>query len=120
MKALSVRQPWADLISRGIKLIELRTWRTSYRGPLLICASKRKYSDLPVGVAVAYTHLVDIRPATYLDASLACCLPLPNEFAWILERTTAISQPFSVSGKLSLFEVAIPKMENHVSIYRNP
>ena len=39
MKALSIRQPWAWLIAAGHKLIENRTWRTAYRGPLLIHAS---------------------------------------------------------------------------------
>lgn len=40
MKALSIRQPWAWLILHGGKDIENREWRTSYRGPVLIHASK--------------------------------------------------------------------------------
>ncbi|EPS1221628.1 ASCH domain-containing protein [Burkholderia cenocepacia] len=40
MKALSIRQPWAWLAANGHKDIENRTWPTSYRGPLLIHASK--------------------------------------------------------------------------------
>ncbi|RQS39750.1 ASCH domain-containing protein [Burkholderia sp. Bp8990] len=40
MKALSIRQPWAWLIVNGHKDIENRTWRTAYRGPVLIHASK--------------------------------------------------------------------------------
>ncbi|HDR9153839.1 TPA: ASCH domain-containing protein [Burkholderia vietnamiensis] len=40
MKALSIRQPWAWLIAAGHKDIENRTWRTSYRGQLLIHASQ--------------------------------------------------------------------------------
>ena len=32
VKVLSVRQPFADLIVRGIKEIENRTWQTPYRG----------------------------------------------------------------------------------------
>ena len=39
MKILSVRNPWAWLLVAGHKDIENRTWRTSYRGPLLIHAS---------------------------------------------------------------------------------
>ena len=34
MKALSIRQPWAELIMQGRKTLELRTWRTNYRGAL--------------------------------------------------------------------------------------
>lgn len=40
MKVISVRQPWANLIVRGVKPVENRTWATAYRGPLLIHASK--------------------------------------------------------------------------------
>ncbi|MFN5288139.1 MAG: ASCH domain-containing protein [Planctomyces sp.] len=40
MKALSIRQPFASLIAAGKKTVELRTWYTHYRGPLLICAAK--------------------------------------------------------------------------------
>ena len=41
MKVLTIRQPWATLIVRGIKDVENRTWATSYRGPLLIHAARR-------------------------------------------------------------------------------
>ena len=39
MKTLSIRQPFASLICRGIKTIENRSWDTTYRGRLLIHAS---------------------------------------------------------------------------------
>jgi hypothetical protein len=39
MKAISIKQPWAQLIARGEKTIELRTWATNHRGPLLIVSS---------------------------------------------------------------------------------
>jgi hypothetical protein len=39
--ALSIRQPWADLILLGRKDIENRTWRTNFRGTVLIHASQR-------------------------------------------------------------------------------
>lgn len=42
MKALSIKQPWASLIAHGIKPIENRTWKTSYRGPIYIHASAPK------------------------------------------------------------------------------
>lgn len=40
MKALSIKQPWAELILRGIKDVENRSWETAYRGQLLIHAGK--------------------------------------------------------------------------------
>lgn len=40
--ALSIRQPWAWLIVNGYKPVENRNWPTSYRGPVLIHASKTR------------------------------------------------------------------------------
>jgi len=41
MKALSVIMPWPYLIMKYGKDIENRTWRTDYRGRILIHASKK-------------------------------------------------------------------------------
>lgn len=45
MKALSIKQPWASLISHGIKNIENRTWKTHFRGKIYIhsSADKKQY-----------------------------------------------------------------------------
>lgn len=40
-KALAIMQPWAWLIANGHKDVENRSWRTRYRGPVLIHASKK-------------------------------------------------------------------------------
>ena len=40
MKALSIRQPWANLILKAGKDIENRCWSTRIRGRILIHASK--------------------------------------------------------------------------------
>lgn len=40
MLALSIRQPWATLIMRGVKDIENRNWRTPVRGRVLVHAAK--------------------------------------------------------------------------------
>lgn len=39
MKALSFRQPWANLAALGLKPVDNRPWRTDYRGPLYIHAA---------------------------------------------------------------------------------
>jgi hypothetical protein len=39
MRILSIRQPWAHLITQGSKSIENRSRPTKYRGPVLIHAS---------------------------------------------------------------------------------
>lgn len=39
MKVLSIKEPFASLISLGIKKIETRSWKTNYRGEIYIHAS---------------------------------------------------------------------------------
>ncbi len=39
--ALSIRQPWIELILSGLKTIEVRTWSTEYRGELWLHAGKK-------------------------------------------------------------------------------
>ena len=41
MKALTLYQPWATLVAIQAKRIETRSWKTDYRGPLVIHASKK-------------------------------------------------------------------------------
>lgn len=105
MKALSVRQPWASLIASGRKTIEVRTWRTNYRGPLIICASKWPLlPGRPAGVAVCTVTLIDCRQITQDDASAACCDVDPSrEFAWVLADARPLDFLVPVSGKLGLF-----------------
>ncbi len=40
MKVITLTQPWATLVSIGMKMIETRSWSTKYRGPLAIHAAK--------------------------------------------------------------------------------
>jgi hypothetical protein len=45
MRALSILQPWATLLLSGAKHYETRSWKTDYRGPLLIHAGNRLDAD---------------------------------------------------------------------------
>ena len=78
MKALSFRQPWAELILQGRKTMDLRTYRTSHRGPLAIHASRKVERDaclehgldpdnLEAGGVVGVVELVDVIPLTESD-----------------------------------------------------
>ena len=110
MKALSVRQPWASMIARGEKTIEVRSWPTSYRGRLLICAAKKPHKDDPTGVAVAVADLVDCRPFVTRDESAACCGADAGDFAWSLANVRPI-EPVPVSGALGIFTVEVAVVE---------
>ena len=117
MKALSVKQPWASLLATGTKTVECRTWKVSYRGPLLICSSKGdlEFEDgddllvLPGGRTLGVVELVDVRPMTQDDLAAAY---LPEEwhaealkgFAWHVSPLYGVTtQP--IKGKLNLFNV---------------
>jgi hypothetical protein len=68
--ALSIRQPWVELILAGRKTIEVRTWSTKHRGTLWLHAGKRvdvhacrvhhlSPDSLDVGALVGVAELVD-------------------------------------------------------------
>lgn len=112
MMALSVRQPWAALITGGDKTIECRTWSTPYRGPLLICSSGPDVVEagfrFPGGFATAVVELVDVRPMTPADLDAACLDTMPSRpgFAWVFANIVEI-EPSQVKGKLKLFECSL-------------
>jgi ASCH domain-containing protein len=49
MRALTIRQPYAELIMRGEKRAEYRSWCTGYRGLLAIHAGLQFAEDTRVG-----------------------------------------------------------------------
>lgn len=109
MKALSVRQPWAGLIASGRKTIELRSWRTNYRGRLLILAGSTPWRGNhgfelgPRGVVLATVELVDCRMALASDANAACLAPHADWFAWVLRDAQPVTQT-PAKGRLGLYE----------------
>jgi hypothetical protein len=115
MKTLVLRQPWASLVLEGKKTVELRTWTTTHRGPVLIVAGKgvdRKDSarlgrDVdPAGVALCIVDVVDVRSATDVDADAAGCAPdVGREFAWVLANPRAV-RPIAIKGRLGLYELS--------------
>ena len=103
MKAISIKEPWASMIREGRKTIETRTWKTNYRGKILLCASQKPKSDIS-GTAFATAELTDIRPMTKADEKDACCEVYDRAHSWFLENVTPI-RPFPVKGQLGLFDV---------------
>lgn len=125
MKALSVKQPWAALIASGRKTIETRTWKTSYRGPLLIVSSKKpdkyynpsraggyaltmeEWACCVYGCTVCIVHLVDCRPMTEADEEAAGCAVYDGAMSWVLWEPRSTPH-LPVRGMPGLFEVAGP------------
>lgn len=103
MKAISVKQPWANLIARGEKTIETRTWHTPYRGKILIVSSKTPKIE-PAGCALAVCYLAACRAMTKDDEDYACCAVYPGAFSWMLSRAVRIV-PIPVRGQLGIYDV---------------
>ena len=134
MKALSVRQPYADLILTKRKEIELRSWRCEYRGYMLLHASKSPDraecdrlglwpQDDHYGALLCELMLADIIPIRsearwdkwrkwHLDPG-----PFPGPcFAWFVEPRTVFARPIPWRGRLGLFEVPNSAIEQEIPI----
>src|SRR5450830_856781 len=132
-KALSLKQPFAWLIANGYLLVDDRTWRTQYRGPVLIHASKGLYKEyydyllsntdipLPAKDKLGYGGVVGI-------ANLVlCCRPgeLPEGisreqrahfggvhqeyFGFLFEQATPLAL-MPCRGKLGIFEIDVGEL----------
>lgn len=106
MKALSLWPEWAQAVLFGEKWVECRSWKTDYRGDLLICASSKKFTGAIDSHAVCVATLEDIVPFSeeHLDGAGMEEMPKDNSYAWIFGAVTMI-KPFPVKGKERLFEV---------------
>lgn len=127
MKALSVRNPWANDIVYGVKTVEWRSWYTNYRGPLLICSTAKPdpryrefckpYKDYD-GKACGIVTLYDCVPfgREHLKGALAIgenddpnSFPLSeiSGYAWLLKDASLIDA-FPVKGKQGFMNITLP------------
>lgn len=132
MKAISLLQPWATLVVKGIKIIETRNWATPYRGPILIHASLGRagsifagevpfnkyihdFYKLPFGSLIGFVNLADVIPAEALlmtdDHIDRFTLEQKafgdygeGRYAWILEDAVAFNAPIPARGTLRIWE----------------
>lgn len=110
MKAISIRQPFAWAIIAGLKLVENRTWRTHYRGPIAIHAGQ---SEVDLGSIPEAPHRLYFGGLIGL-VDLIDCVPLGSApesrwtlgpWCWILANPRPILEPIPWKGRLGLFEV---------------
>lgn len=122
MKALSIRQPWADLIIQGKKTLELRNWTVTHRGPLAIHASQtvddaacRLHGIDPrhvsAGVLIGIVNLdatipldADAFAASTAEHLSTAAFKAPL-FGWRLSDPQAFEQPIPYTGRMGLFNV---------------
>ena len=121
MKALSICQPWAWAILHAGKRVENRTWRTPYRGQLLIHASKSRRlltgdyralvpglrglptDQLPFGALVGVVELVDCVPFRQVAGDPFAEGP----WCWLLADPRPLPALVPWKGRLGLFDVEI-------------
>lgn len=127
MKAITIKQPWASLIVVGLKDIENRSWKTNFRGRVLIHAAKspvkggwdalnetqlkksfgykdKLYGDkeeLPFGAILGSVDIVDcVQNHTSPWAE-------KGDWNWVLANPVMFPEPITgVKGKLSFWDYA--------------
>lgn len=112
--ALGIRQPWAELILRGVKTVEVRTLPTNVRGPIYLYSSQ-KTAQIPAAVTAAEQHEIDVaslpkgrlvgtvdivgsRPCVEADEA-AACVPfemMQGKQGWRLARPQRLEEPLKV------------------------
>ncbi|XP_072236203.1 activating signal cointegrator 1 [Leuresthes tenuis] len=76
---LSMHQPWASLLVKGIKRVEGRTWYTPHRGRLWIAAAAKKPTPQEnAEVEAMYRHIYKKEPRFPKDYPTGCLLGCVN------------------------------------------
>lgn len=106
-KAISLKQPWANLIASGKKTIETRKWTTPYRGDLVICSSQTPKIE-PAGYALCIAELYHIEPMKKEHEKKACIEVYPKAQGWFLRNIRPLNPIIPVKGKLGVFDLELP------------
>jgi len=128
MKVLSLTEPFATLIKEKKKWVETRGWKTNYRGPLYIHASRtpiasRDFHDqelmglvenkeMNFGFIICKCNLVDcifmtdeyvsdMKENHYLE--YICGEYRPGRYAWLLEDIEPLNTPIRANGQLNIW-----------------
>jgi predicted transcriptional regulator len=122
-KCLSVSQPFAHLIVKGRKTIELRSWNTAFRGEFLIHAPlKVRVADCKrlgidstslvcgaiVGKAVLYDVKIYQTKKEWQDDSkfhFADCDFSGSRYGFMLKNAKEFKIPIPYKGRLGFFDV---------------
>lgn len=125
-KALSVRQPYADLLTHVLfrddagnyhagKTIEVRSRNTNYRGDVLICSSAVPViPGRPAGVTCGFVELYDVKPvADFTNEDwLQTCIPEPvrplSGYGWMMRNPRRVVE-MPIKGKLGFYDLIVPK-----------
>ena len=112
MKALTIREPWASLIINGYKKYEFRSWKTNYRGKILIHAGLNIEKDM-LNRFKDY-NIMCTKGAIIGEADLVDCILVDNEFNKLLLKEDSL-----VYGKSNHVEKYAWKLDN-INKYEKP
>ena len=119
MKVLTIKEPWASLIVQGFKEYEFRSWKTNYRGKILIHAGLSKenvqrFSDYDLDISsgeiigeAVITDCILVDKAFDQTLSMLDSLVYGNDhvglYAFKLENIKKYDEKIKVKGKLGLW-----------------
>lgn len=105
IRAISIRQPYAELILRGEKTHEYRTWSTT-PGPILIHASRTITPEEQAAARHAGLTL-DTLPAGALVGvvDIVVITGTEGDYAWALAHPRRFTQPLPWKGAASIMQV---------------
>ena len=84
MKTLTIHEPYASLISEGVKKYEFRTWKTNYRGEILIHAGLSTNKE---ALKEFSSYLLNLNNGFIIaKCNITDCIKVDKEFKKILEK----------------------------------
>lgn len=111
MKAITIHQPFAEMILRGVKRCENRTWSTRHRGVLVIHAAAGGAGPFPAGALVGLVTLSDCRHIgeghqhELFAQSDHDLIHATGPWCWCLDRPRRFAKPIFCSGRQGLWTV---------------
>ena len=122
MKVLTIKEPWATLIINGYKKYEFRSWKTNYRGKILIHAGK---TTDKVAFSRVKDYNLEINNGSIIgECNITECILVDDAFdkklrkenpviynnnhigmyAWKLDNIVKYEKCIAIKGKLGLWD----------------
>ena len=133
-KCLTVKQPYADLLTRVVgrdeegkffadKRIEVRSRNINFRGDILICSSAKPvdpWGRYQAGVTCGFVELYDTKPVEEFTPEdwAATCIPEDQRpktgWGWLVRNPRRVVE-MPIKGQLGLYNLIVPKGD--ITIY---
>jgi len=125
IKALTICNPYPEMILQGTKRVENRSWPTSFRGWLVLHAGRSRewmadgdaqcFPNLSWGAIVGRIEIVDCLPITRIRAGAFDQHPRLywlsghehtfGPWCWVIDRTQRLRTPIPANGARGLWDI---------------